>query len=82
PHLYDERSAPMLRRYQSEGLTGIEAYYGGYDNRERARWITIADALGLVCTGGSDWHGPEEAMAQPGVDLPADRSDALLRWLG
>ncbi len=81
PHLYDERSAPMLRRLKDAGLTGVEAFYGGYDARERARWIKVADELGLVCTGGSDWHGPEEAMAQPGVDFPADRSDALLRWL-
>ena len=33
----------------------------------------MADSLGLVCTGGSDWHGPEEAHAQIGVDLPDDR---------
>jgi len=81
PHLYDERSAALLRRYKADGLTGIEAYYGVYDQRERARWIAVADQLGLVCTGGSDWHGPDAAQAQPGVDLPPARSDALLRWL-
>jgi 3',5'-nucleoside bisphosphate phosphatase len=82
PHLYDERAAPMLRRLQPEGLTGIEAFYGVYDPRERSRWIAVADQLGLVCTGGSDWHGPEEANGPVGVDLPGDRSDALMRWLG
>ncbi len=82
PHLYDERAAPMLRRLQPEGLTGLEAYYGVYDSRERARWIAVADQLKLVCTGGSDWHGPEEAKGPVGVDLPEDRSDALMRWLG
>ncbi|HEU0036659.1 MAG TPA: PHP domain-containing protein [Kofleriaceae bacterium] len=81
PHLYDERSAAMLRRHKPDGLTGIEAFYGAYDARERARWIAVADALGLVCTGGSDWHGPEEAIASPGVDLSDERSDALLAWL-
>jgi predicted metal-dependent phosphoesterase TrpH len=81
PHLYDERSAHYLRRYQTQGLTGIEAYYGQYDPRERARWIALADRLGLTCTGGSDWHGPESSVA-PGVDLPDDRSAALLAWLG
>lgn len=81
PHLYDERAAPMLRRLQPEGLTGVEAYYGVYDPRERSRWIAVADQLGLVCTGGSDWHGPEEAHGPVGVDLPDARSDALLRWL-
>jgi hypothetical protein len=82
PHLYDERAAPMLRRLQPEGLTGIEAYYGVYDPRERSRWIAVADQLGRVCTGGSDWHGPEEANGPVGVDLPDERSDALQRWLG
>lgn len=82
PHLYDERSAHYMRRYKAEGLTGIEAYYGAYDGRERGRWIAVADQLGATCTGGSDWHGPETAGPMPGVDLPDDRSAALLQWLG
>jgi hypothetical protein len=82
PHLYDQRSARYLRRHKADGLTGIEAYYGAYDPRERARWIAVADELGLTCTGGSDWHGPEAPHALPGVDLPDDRSAALLAWLG
>ena len=81
PHLYDDRSAGYLRRYQAEGLTGIEAFYGAYDPGERARWIALADRLGLTCTGGSDWHGPETSSAAPCVDLPEDRSAALLAWL-
>jgi predicted metal-dependent phosphoesterase TrpH len=82
PHLYDQRSARYLRRHKADGLTGVEAYYGAYDPRERARWIAVADELGLTCTGGSDWHGPEAPHALPGVDLPDDRSAALLAWLG
>ncbi|MBL0213915.1 MAG: PHP domain-containing protein [Myxococcales bacterium] len=81
PHLYDELSGHLVRKHRDDGLGGIEAFHGAYDPRERTRWVTLADTLGLVCTGGSDWHGPEEAQAQPGVDLPADRSNALLRWL-
>ncbi|HET7502835.1 MAG TPA: hypothetical protein VFK02_17555 [Kofleriaceae bacterium] len=81
PHLYDERAAHYLRRYKAAGLTGIEAYYGAYDPRERARWIALADQLGVTCTGGSDWHGPDGSGPQPGVDLPDDRSAALLAWL-
>lgn len=81
PHLYDDRSAHYLRRHKADGLTGIEAFYGPYDPRERARWIALADQLGVTCTGGSDWHGPEASNVQPGVDLPDDRSAALLAWL-
>lgn len=71
PHLYDERSAAMLRAYKDRGLDGIEAFHGAYDGRERSRWLAVADSLGLTCTGGSDWHGPEaQGGVTIGVDLP------------
>jgi predicted metal-dependent phosphoesterase TrpH len=81
PHLYDERAAHYLRKFRADGLTGIEAYYGAYDTRERARWIAVADQHGATCTGGSDWHGPETSNVEPGIDLPDARAEALLAWL-
>jgi len=81
PHLYDHLGVALLRRHKADGLTGVEAFYAAYDPRERARWIALADELGATCTGGSDWHGPEASGPQPGVDLPDDRSAALLDWL-
>lgn len=82
PHLYDERSAALLRRFKADGLTGIEVFYGVYDARERARWLAVADQLAVVCTGGSDFHTPDDAPVPMGIDFPDDRSDALARWLG
>jgi predicted metal-dependent phosphoesterase TrpH len=70
PHLYDERGVALLRRFRRR-IGGVEAFHGAYDQRERARWIGLADQLGLVCTGGSDWHGP--------VDGPPRRPGAALR---
>ncbi len=81
PHVYDHVSVELVRRHQRDGLEGIEALYGAYDPRERARWLELANDLGLVCTAGSDWHGPEEASAQVGVDVPADRAARLVEWL-
>jgi predicted metal-dependent phosphoesterase TrpH len=81
PHLYDERGAAILKQYAGEGLDGVEAYYGVYDARERARWITLADELNLVCTGGSDWHGPDDATVPPGVEIDGDRGKQLYDWL-
>jgi predicted metal-dependent phosphoesterase TrpH len=81
PHLYDDHGVRLLRQYHAQGLTGVEAFYGSYDPRERARWIAVADELGLVCTGGSDWHGPDDASVQPGIDVPADRAERLVEWL-
>lgn len=81
PHLYDDRSSHLVKKFKDAGLTGIEAFYGQYDAQQRARWTKLADTVGLVCTGGSDWHGPEDAQAQPGIDLAPERSEALLAWL-
>ncbi|HEY1549939.1 MAG TPA: PHP domain-containing protein [Kofleriaceae bacterium] len=75
PHLYDPR---LVREHARDGLGGIEAFYGGYDPGEREQWITLADELDLVCTGGADSHGPDDPI---GVELPDDRARALLDWL-
>jgi len=71
----------MLRRHRDDGLGGVEAFYAVYDAHERKRWVDAADALGLVCTGGSDWHGPEDASAPLGVDIAGDRGERLYDWL-
>jgi len=39
------------------GLCGIEAYYGEYTPTMRTRIAEICDDLGIVATGGSDYHG-------------------------
>ena len=58
-----------------------QALYAVYDPHERKRWVDLADELGLVCTAGSDWHGPDDAGAQLGVDVDGDRGARLHDWL-
>lgn len=84
PHLYGDRAYALLRQFRGAGLDGVEAMYGAYDARERARWLTAAGDLGLVATAGSDWHGSArtDVGADLGVDVDAQRSDALIGWLG
>lgn len=82
PHLYDHFGAVLLRKHKPDGLGGVEAFYAVYDPHERKRWIDAADELGLVCTGGSDWHGPADASAPIGVDIDGDRGKRLYDWLG
>jgi len=81
PHVYDHLAVTLLRRHHRDGLTGVEAFYGSYEPRERGRWLELADELGLVATGGSDWHGPETGGPPPGVDLPSERAARLCEWL-
>jgi len=45
---------PMLRQ---AGIAGIEAYHSAHDAASSARLAALARSLGLVATGGSDFHG-------------------------
>ena len=81
PHLYDQLGVALLREHRDNGLGGVEALYAVYDPHERTRWTELADELGLVCTAGSDWHGPDGASVQLGVDVDGDRGKRLADWL-
>lgn len=49
------------------GLGGIEAYYGEYAPELRARIAEICSDLGIVATGGSDYHGSYKPHLQVGT---------------
>ncbi|MBT8201174.1 MAG: PHP domain-containing protein [Acidimicrobiia bacterium] len=48
---------PRLNRLRQVGLAGIEAYYSEYDPFERRQMVEVAETIGLIPTGGSDYHG-------------------------
>jgi predicted metal-dependent phosphoesterase TrpH len=50
------------------GLVGLEAYYGEYDAALRAQLADFAAQLGLLTSGGSDYHGEN---FKPGRELGA-----------
>ncbi|MDA8296075.1 MAG: PHP domain-containing protein [Actinomycetota bacterium] len=64
-----------LRRRLAElaatGLTGLECYYGRYEPDERRRLAKLASELGLVATGGSDYHG----SYKPDLEVGTGRGD-------
>ncbi|MDB5083179.1 MAG: hypothetical protein JWN30_65 [Bacilli bacterium] len=39
------------------GLQGIEASHSAHDQSQRAHYLELAKTLGLIATGGSDFHG-------------------------
>lgn len=70
-------------RFRDAGLEGIEAFYGRYARVESQQWLGLARELGLVATGGSDFHGdlmPD--VPQPGIEFPKEHAGRLLAWLG
>ncbi len=58
-----------LKTLQSEGLKGLEVYSSCQSARESNFYKKIADRLGLIATGGSDFHGE-------------NRPHVLLGWMG
>lgn len=66
------------------GLSGIECYYGEYDIERSAELVSFARDLGILATGGSDYHGPNarEGRELGAVEIPMDDIKALLDALG
>ncbi len=77
PHLYGDLGERLLRTHRE--ITGVEAFYNGYDARERQRWLGLATELDLTPTGGSDSHGDDGPAL--GIDLDDDRAQRILDWL-
>jgi predicted metal-dependent phosphoesterase TrpH len=48
---------PLMRDLMSEGLDGLETHHRSFDAETRTAMSAAATALGLVETGGSDYHG-------------------------
>jgi predicted metal-dependent phosphoesterase TrpH len=77
---------PGLERFVAglaeRGLDGIEATYGSYAPDERARLRKLAARVGVVATGGSDYHGTFKPNLHVGtgrgdLKVPDDVLDAL-----
>jgi hypothetical protein len=61
------------------GLDGLEAYHADHSPQERARYAAMAADLGLLVTGGSDFHGPAAPNPPIGsVDIPAETVAAFI----
>lgn len=56
---------PLLAQFKSYGLAGIEVYYSEHTSEMQRTFAGLAEELGLLATGGSDYHG---AMS-PGIRM-------------
>lgn len=68
-----------LRALVEMGLNGLEVYYRAYDQVTVATLRGIALDLGLVMTGGTDYHGDRETYAEAHAELwvPPEVADAF-----
>jgi hypothetical protein len=75
----------LVRAFVADGADAIEVYHPDHDAAAVARYQAIANAAGLLVTGGSDYHGAGSGRASSlgRVHLPAadfDRLRGRMRW--
>jgi predicted metal-dependent phosphoesterase TrpH len=82
-HPGSDGSRSRLEMYKRLGFDGVEVRHPSHTVEDIARLGTLADYLGLVPSGGSDWHGAAEGPRTIGnMRVPAawlDRQDARVR---
>lgn len=68
------------------GLDGVEVRHPSHSPQDTARLRAIADQLGLISSGGSDWHGAADGPRTIGMmHVPSDwlrRQDERIEALG
>lgn len=62
--LHEADLAPLV----AAGLAGLEVFHPAHDQGLRSYFAGVAARLGLVATGGSDWHGPRGNRAGEAVE--------------
>jgi hypothetical protein len=57
-----------LDQLRAAGVDGVEVRHPAHDEVTQARILRLAEELGLLVSGGTDWHGEAAAVAR-GADL-------------
>lgn len=71
-----ESLRPLLQELMVLGLAGLECYYPEHSPEQQALYLSLARNLGLLITGGSDFHGDNK----PEVRLGQVNCQALLTY--
>ncbi|MGD9124741.1 MAG: PHP domain-containing protein [Desulfarculaceae bacterium] len=66
----------LLRQLIGQGLEGLEAYYSEHDQATTQRLVSLAARLGLVVSGGSDFHG----LPKPDISLGRGKGDMRIPY--
>jgi len=77
-HLKDRGTRTCLERFKEAGLDAVETRHPSHDPDVRTALTDLALELGLLRTGGSDWHGDGLAGESHG---PMGSQDIPFEWL-
>ena len=68
-----------IAKLKSLGLDGIETRHSDHEPRDTEQFNKLADQLGLLTTGGSDYHGSRKTVALGGQKVPLTVYENLLK---
>jgi len=70
----------VIIELKAAGLVGIEAHYNDYTTDEINRLVSLADRYNLIATGGSDYHGLDDAAETMigGAEVPMGSAERLM----
>lgn len=77
-HLKERGTRATLAAFQADGLDAVETRHPSHSGEARARITALAASLGLLRTGGSDWHGEETGV---GTHAMLGSQDVPSEWL-
>lgn len=70
----------MIRHFRDEGLDALEVFHSDHGEADCERYRALADDLGLLMTGGSDYHGDlEHGSTIASATLPQEMWERLVR---
>jgi len=67
----------LLPGLVDQGLGGLEAYHSDHTPEQAEHYVRMADTLGVLWTGGSDFHGSMESRPLGGVTVPYTQVEAI-----
>jgi predicted metal-dependent phosphoesterase TrpH len=68
----------LLPSLKEAGLRGLEVYRPRYKRSQVLRYESICKSAGLLMTGGSDWHNPDQGSALGDFHVSGDEVEGLL----
>lgn len=67
----------LVEQLAQAGLAGLEVWHPQHNMQAQKRWYEVASDLGLVPSGGSDFHGPHRGAALGDMPVPERTLDDL-----